>query len=384
MRPTRRHCGISILCLVALACGHVEPAPQANDSKQAIVLDDEYFESHPKSQSAWLIYGLARVAMPDKGEYRIEVEGRQKMIDYWKEEGSVGADAYLDFLVEIEGLGFLEEYVIAAFGDPGWTVPGASMADLDIPSFVDWAEDNLQGHTGEVRAFLERPRLETPGALYPSSESFIGTKGLRCDKIDELEGVLEQWAADRKTLAGRALAAPDGMSFLFALDGLGTGGVLSRTGATLVPPLIAELNFIGGFCAVERGDWKTAQRHFEGAISLISSDSSARLELAYVRTQLGEFESAEEQIEFVLTNSQDPCAIARALRSRGFIQFERGALIDAYATYTKSLDYEPGSQLARSELRAIYQTMESQGFTELPSPEYVPPPTQQLTTRCTL
>jgi tetratricopeptide (TPR) repeat protein len=174
------------------------------------------------------------------------------------------------------------------------------------------------------------------------------------------------------------------VSFLVALNELGTAGDLSRTGATLVSQSIAELNFIGGFCAVDRGDWKAAQRHLEEASSLDFRDTSARMELAYVRVHMGDFEPAEEQITFVLANTQEPCAIARALRMRGFIQFERGALTEAYATYTESLDYEPGSQLARSELSTIYQTMESQGFAEQPPPEYAPPPTQQFTTQCTL
>jgi hypothetical protein len=381
---TKAYLWISLLCLAVLACSHVEPTPQASDSKDTIILDHAYFENHPESQPAWLIYALARVAMPGKGEYLVEVEGRRKMIDYWKKNGSAGADPYLDFLVEIEDLGFLEEYVIAGFSDSGWTLPGASMADLDIASFVAWAAKNLQGHSGDLHASLERPRPETPGAAYPSPESFLGTQGPRCDKRDEIEDVLKRWGADRQTLAGRVLAAPNGMSFLHALDELGTGSELSRTGATLVPLSIANLNFIGGFCAIESGDWKAAQRHFEETISLDLSNPSARMELAHVWIQRGKFGPAEEQIEAVLATTQDPCVIAQALRKRGFIQFERGELTNAYATYTKSLDHEPGSQLARSELGALYQTMESQGFTDLPPPEYVPPPTGQLTTQCTL
>ncbi len=108
------------------------------------------------------------------------------------------------------------------------------------------------------------------------------------------------------------------------------------------------------------------------------------MELAHIWIQRREFGPTEEQIEFVLANSQDPCEIAGALRKRGFIEFERGELSQAYATYTQSLDHEPGSELARRELGLLYETMEAQGFEELPPPEYVPPPSQQLTTQCTL
>lgn len=385
MTFVRRYCWISFLCIVALACGHVGPTSQDSDSSFNIILDHAYFQNHPESESAWLIYALQRMTTPEKGDYWIEVEGRRKMIGHWKENGPVGADAYLDFLVGIEALGFLEEYVIAAFADSGWTVPGASMADLDIASFSAWAEEHLQGHTGELRASVSRSRSETPGAHYPSAESFIGSQGLRCaDKSDELEDVLEQWGVERQSLVGRVIAAPDGLNFLFALDELGTNGELSRTGATLVPLSIARLNFLGGFCAIERQDWKTAQRHLIEASSLDLHDTGARMEWAYASIQMGKFEPAEDQIEFVLSKTEDPCTIARALRLRGYMQIERGALMDAHATYTKSLDYEPGSQLARSELSVIYHTMESQGFTELPPEEYVPPPTQTITTVCTL
>jgi hypothetical protein len=384
MTFARRQLWICLSVGVGLGCGHVEPDPQAGDSKPNIVVDEAYFETHPESRAAWIIYAMQRIATPDAGEYRIEVDGRRRMVGYWKESGAADTDGYLDFLVEVEELGFLEEYVIAAFGTPGWTVPGAAMADLDIPSFVAWAGENLQGHRGEVRAFLERPRLEMPGALYPPPEAFIDAQGPRCDKKDELEGVLERWDVDRQALIGRVLAAPSGTGFLYYLDALGTDGELSRTGATWVPPSIVDLLFVAGFCAIERVDLKAAQRYFEAASALDSYNASIRMELAHIRIQRREFGPAEEQIEFVLANSQDPCEIARALRKRGFIEFERGELSQAYATYTQSLDHEPGSELARRELGLLYETMEALGFEELPPPEYIPPPSQQLTTQCAL
>jgi hypothetical protein len=207
MMLARQHLRIFVLCLVAPACGHVKPTPQAVDPKPTIVLDQGYFETHPESKAAWLAYALTRVARLDEGGYLIEVEARRKMIDYWRENGPSGADTYLDLLVEIEDLGFLEEYVIAGFGDSGWTLPGASMADLDTPSFVAWAGDHLQGHAGETRAYPERPRVEPPGADYPPPGSFLGAQGLRCDKSDEIEDVLKRWRADRRALTGRVLAA---------------------------------------------------------------------------------------------------------------------------------------------------------------------------------
>jgi tetratricopeptide (TPR) repeat protein len=258
------------------------------------------------------------------------------------------------------------------------------MDDLDIPSFFAWAGENLQGHTGEIRAHLERPRLEAPGALYPPPEAFIDATGPRCDKKNELRKVFERWDVDRRALDGRALAARNGMGFLHYLDEIGTDGELSRSGATWVSPSIVDLLFVGGFCAIERTDLKSAQQYFEAASSLDPNNAMIRMELAHVWIQRSDFAPAEEQIEFVLATSQDPCVIAQALRKRGFIELERGELSQAYTTYTESLDHEPGSELARRELALLYQAMESQGFEELPPLEYIPPPSTQLTTQCTL
>ncbi len=384
MSPARQQISIYLLIGFGLGCGHVEPSPQPDDSKTRLVVDSDYFETHPESMAAWTLYAMQRKAMPGAGEYEIEVEGRRTMVDYWREEGTSGADRYLDLMVTVEELGFLEEYVIAAFSRPGWTVPAAAMADLDIPTFFAWAEENLQGHVGEARAFLEHPHREAPGALYPPPETFVDANGPRCDKKKQLDAVLDQWEVDRRALIGRLLAVPDGVEFLYYLDEIGTKGDLGRTGATQVPPSLVDLLFIGGYCATERVDLKAAQRYFEDASSLDPFNASVRLELAHVLIQKRKFEPAEEQIEIVLANSQDPCMIARALRKRGFIEFERGELIQAYTTYTESLDHEPGSELARSELSLIYQTMEAQGFEDLPPPEYVPPPSEQMTTQCTL
>jgi hypothetical protein len=373
------------LCVGAgLACGHVEPNPPPDAAKPNIVVDAAFFETHPESGAAWILYAMQPIETPDAGDYRIEVDGRRKMVGYWKESGAAGTDEYLDFLVRVEELGFLEEYVIAAFGRPGWTVHGPAMADLDIPSFATWAGENLQGHTAEIRAHLERPRLEGPGADYPPPEAFVDARGPRCDMKDELEAVLERWETDRRALSGRALAARSGSGFLDYLDKIGTGGELSRTGATWVPQSVVDLLFIGGFCAIERTELRSAQRYLEAASSLDPNNVSIRMELAHVWIQRREFTPAEEQIAFVLATSRDPCEIAQALRKRGYIEFERGQLIEAYATYTQSLDHEPGSELARRELGLLYATMEAQGFEELPPPEYVPPPSEQLTTRCTL
>jgi hypothetical protein len=164
----------------------VRPVPQASDSKQKLVLHEGFLELHPKSQAAWMLSALHQFELPGKGAYLGEVEGRRAMIGYWKKEGPAGVDAYLDLMMEIEDLGFLEEYVIAAFFNAGWVVPQKSMADLDVPAFVAWAGDKLEGHSGETHTSVTRPLIEAPGAHYPHPESFIAAQGFRCDKSDEL------------------------------------------------------------------------------------------------------------------------------------------------------------------------------------------------------
>lgn len=381
------HGCLLLMCLVASACSNVEPRRQAGDSNLAndVVVDQAFFETHPESEAAWLIYAFDRIAtLREYGsaaacerEYLLEVAGRRKMIDYWVDNGTPGTDRYLDFLIEIEQLGFLEEYVIAAFGQPGWTVPATSMVDLDVAAFSLWGQQNLKGHSGQTRAQVEYYCPAVAGASYPPIESFFGLQGRRCDKSEELEGVLERWYADRKSLTGRPLAASSGMQFLGALDGLGTE-------VTWVPEPVAQLNFLAGFCAIESSDWEAAMRYLEGAVALAPHNYSVRLELVHVSILTREFGAADEQIEFVLANTQDPCLVAQALRKRGFIQFERGELAEAYATYTESLNHEPASQVAQNEIRSIQQIMEVDGFTNLPPPFFVAPPSNQLTTQCTI
>ena len=378
-------------CLLATACSTVESTSRARDS-DTIVVDQDYFATHADSAAAWLTYAFDRAAaLREQGkaaacgqEYLLELAGRRKLVDYWAANGTPGTDSYLDVLVEIAQRGFLEEYVIAAFGAPGWTLSSASIAGLDVPSFAAWGQQNLQGHSSQTRAHLEYYCPAVAGASYPGVQSFFGLQGQRCDETDSLDDVLERWEVDRRALAGRLLASSTGMQFLWALDGLGNEAEQTQGEVTWVPEPIAQLKFLAGFCAIERTDWDAARQYLDGAISLAPDNHSIRLELVHVAISTRDFGGAEEQIDVVLANTQDPCLVAQALRKRGYIQFERGELAEAHATYTESLNHEPGSEVAKNELMSIHQMMQARGYADLPPPFFIAPPSNQLTTQCTL
>ena len=73
----------------------------------------------------------------------IEFESRRKLAEFWEDSGHLGEDPYLDFLVDINRLEFLEEYVITTFARPGWTIPGPTLEILRASPFFIWARSNL-------------------------------------------------------------------------------------------------------------------------------------------------------------------------------------------------------------------------------------------------
>jgi len=106
-----------------------------------------------------------------------------------------------------------------------------------------------------------------------------------------------------------------------------------------------------------------------------------RLEFAHVLSQLRRFDETLDQVDAVLRLTEDPCVIARALRKRGYVQFERGELREAFKTFRKSQTYEPKSPVARNELQLLFGMMQDAG---LPPADFTPPPTTQSAHACSL
>ncbi len=48
-------------------------------------------------------------------------------------------------------------------------------------------------------------------------------------------------------------------------------------------------------------------------------------------------------------------------RKRAYILFDRGKLVDSYRAYARSLEFDPQSELARSEMNLIVTTLQRAG-----------------------
>ena len=102
-------------------------------------------------------------------------------------------------------------------------------------------------------------------------------------------------------------------------------------------------------------------------------------ELAHVYVASGELDRADEIVESMIAMTDDRCDLGYAWRRRGYIRFEQGLLDEAREAYLKALEYDPASELARSELELLDQEIRDEGGSPT---EYVPPDTVSSTTSC--
>jgi tetratricopeptide (TPR) repeat protein len=67
--------------------------------------------------------------------------------------------------------------------------------------------------------------------------------------------------------------------------------------------------------------------------------------------------AADAEIDGILAaaDADDNCTLARAWRRRGYIRFEQQRWDEARAAYERSLEYQPGNELALTELELISQ-----------------------------
>lgn len=390
-------------CLVLVACAPLatEPrgaSPAAEDAEPiGVIVDPELAGAESGLGAAWTGYGIAQVVkwseLESEGrarrldDFAIELAGRRTLVELGRQLGLGGEDPYLDLLMDLDGRGFLEEYVITFFGHPGWTVPAESLADLQVREFLAFGSQHLEGHVPETRARAEGgpPAPEVPGAGLPDAEALLDPTGRpECGDAEQMFARARSWEQTAAQLPARAIAVDQGIELLYLLDLVGPDSDLHRTGVTLVPSRVAGHAFLAGFCAIEAGDYQSAERFLETAVSLRPGDPGLRLELAHAQTFRRKFDAVLDQVTRVLHTSDDPCIIARALRRRGYIEFEQGELRKAFATYRKSQEYEPQSPIARNELAALRQAMAEAGWQDLPPDTFTPPPTTQSATRCTL
>jgi Tfp pilus assembly protein PilF len=104
------------------------------------------------------------------------------------------------------------------------------------------------------------------------------------------------------------------------------------------------------------------------------------MELAHVLVAQHKFDRAEAIVEDAIEHSQDRCELARAWRRRGYIRVEQRRLTEAEDAYRRSLEFDPASAIARSELDLLQREITKNGG----NPQwYVPPPSNPASvTQC--
>src|SRR5262249_34244011 len=153
-------------------CGHGQasgaPAGKpagGGDTRASIVVSQELTGRPEAVGAAWLAFAASRAAIWAEDEpggparkgpplvgYAVELQSRSDLADFWKQQRGQGAapDPYLDLLVQIRETGRMREYVLSHFSAPGWTVPAADVAALDLPGFQRWSKGALAGRNPEL------------------------------------------------------------------------------------------------------------------------------------------------------------------------------------------------------------------------------------------
>lgn len=394
---------LMLLAVVATAT----PAQQADEAaRDEFGFDVEFDESLPlpsdegsasPAASAWLAYGLMRgrvyqdlqirgTANQSGDDFAIEHSARLALATVWRElkaSGAAGADEYLDALVRIADAGFVDEYVTFVFGKPGWTIPAETLSGLDPEAFLRFFNDGF-ANMGNPTLAMAVPRAhpvfpDAPGSALPDPASLTPAE-MPCDRSMEiLNSALRDWDDEAARLDGAAIAAASSGEFLLHVLAAATSEPLRSRGATWVNPRAAEVAFMSGYCAIELSDFDLAEEALTIAAGLQPANASIKSELAHAYLANGKLDEADRIVESMIEITDDRCDLGYAWRRRGYIRFEQGRLDEARAAYIKSLDYDPSSELARSELELLDAEIVEHGGEP---PEYVPPDIVTTTTRC--
>jgi tetratricopeptide (TPR) repeat protein len=329
----------------------------------------------PEEQgAAWLAYALVHAAgsteQPRRDGYATEKEARATLAQTWSELRGKGApaDRYLDQLVAVQRAGWMREYVIATFAEPGWIIPADDVAALKLADFQRWAHAHIPDHRAVTLAGVEvagAAAPPAPGATLPASEA-INPAHVPCARTRAtVAEALRRWTAEEAALAGKSQAVPlstaSGELLLAALDRAHTDGRFKGRGAALVSPRAVNVVFIAGFCAVEDGQPAAAEPLLRRAAALDPANANIRAELAHVLTAMKRLDDAEHEVDIGLGLATDHCHLGILWRKRGYLLFDRGKLVDAYAAYARSLEFDPGSDIPRKEMSLIVSELRRAG-----------------------
>ena len=154
------------------------------------------------------------------------------------------------------------------------------------------------------------------------------------------------------TLGGVPVSASTAINFARQLEAIKSDARYAR-GVTWVSDRVAHLAMVDGFCAVEEKDWPHARDVLTRAALLDPSNPGPQLELGIALTNLHQYDAALATIDRILSSGTDELTVGRALRQRGYVLFEQGALDASRASYEQSLKVDPDNSIALRELESL-------------------------------
>ncbi|HEY8927001.1 MAG TPA: tetratricopeptide repeat protein [Polyangia bacterium] len=377
--------------------GEVDREVAESKRYTGIVEDASFVRASPlEVLTRWLVYGGDRVALWSAqnrkragDDFSMEAITRELLAKGWAEDRAKGAapNADLDLMVEVEQAGLMDEYVLASFARPGWTVPAGSLAKLDVPRFRSYADRRLLGHR-PIRPVRFYPKdapayPAPPGGTLPSVTTLAPPRTSCAAGRAGLTAALAQWFTEESQLEGAPLAAADRAGFLRALEKVREVAPFAEQGATWVLPSVADLHAVAGFCAVEERRWGDAERLLAKAVSLAPLTPGPYGELALVYDKQGRLDDAERTVTRALGLDPNSCEQARLLRQQGYILIDRGKLLEALHAYGRSLELAPGNPIATKEIDIVLGEMRRRGGTDAKTAEAYRPPPQSPDVRVT-
>ena len=400
-------CFVGIAALSLLACGHgavkddVRAEPAGKQRKDEIALSSDLLKGNEHLGAVWMAYGLTKQAVvlkrPAKNpfagldDFDTEYEANKAMVFMWTELASEkhATDRYLDTLVAVNKAGFLAEYVLAVFSQPGWTIPAKYLPGLRLPTFFAWAKQNM----GEIRvpSLVKVSSATVPehsavaGETLPNPEPWAPDRAPCQTTLGPLLKAHNAWLAERKKLEATPLSAGDRAEFLSLVE-WASGHVDDYPGGVVwVSTKALAISYYAGYCTVDLNDHRSAVPLLREAISLAPMFAKARSELVQALMVSKQTVPALEEIDKLLPIAKKKCDRGMAWRKRGFILFEMGKLKEAYEAYQKSLEFDPNSPIAYSELRSLANELLNSGqLTKKTQGRYTPPPAgPQTKTHCT-
>jgi tetratricopeptide (TPR) repeat protein len=199
--------------------------------------------------------------------------------------------------------------------------------------------------------------------------------------MSELVKRASQWDSIEASLGGRTALSLRRRADLFRA--LGNPEVSARAkahGVVFVSPRVSELIRTAGFCAIETHDLEAAERFIKQLIAIDPTDERAAGELAHVYVSEKRWDAALAQIEHALKTTVDPCNQAILWRKKGYVFTEQRSLTEARRAYLRSLELDPGNDLAVNELRLLGRLAGNSGGSEPPTS--MPPSTSSTTSGC--